>query len=109
MTNDRAREKLLDLVDGKAFDPVLKASPSTYSSERDKDRLRDVQDTTRNTQRSYHEKDKSAQAVYENFLDDLHSEAAKKVHRELRDLNLPTLDDNKDEFEQMANELGVKH
>jgi hypothetical protein len=109
LTNDRAREKLLDLVDGKAFDPVLKASPSTYSSERDKDRLRDVQDTTRNTQRSYHEKDKSAQAVYENFLDDLHSEAAKKVHRELRDLNLPTLDDNKDEFEQMANELGVKH
>jgi hypothetical protein len=109
LTNDRAREKLLDLVDGKAFDPVLKASPSTYSSERDKDRLRDVQDTTRNTQRSFHEKYKSAQAVYENFLDDLHSEAAKKVHRELRDLNLPTLDDNKDEFEQMANELGVKH
>ena len=109
MANDRAREKLLDLLDRKAFDPVLKASPSTYSSERDQDRLRDVQDTTRNTQRSYHEKYKSAQAVYENFLDDLHSEAAKKVHRELRDLHLPTLNDIKDEFEQMANELGVKH
>src|SRR5947209_19702147 len=109
MTNNRAKEKLLDLLDRKAFDPVLKASPSTYSSEHDKDRLRDVQDTTRNTQRSYHEKYTSAQAVYENFLDDLHSEAAKKVHRELRNLNLPTLNDIKDEFEQMANELGVRH
>jgi hypothetical protein len=52
MANDKAGEKLLDLLDRKAFDPVLKASPSTYSSERDKDRLRDVQDTTRNTQRT---------------------------------------------------------
>lgn len=82
MTNDGAREKLLDLLDKKAFDPVLKASANNYRSERDKDRLRDVQDTTRKTQQSYHEKYTSAQAVYENFRDDLHSEAAKKVHRE---------------------------
>lgn len=74
MANDKAKEKLLALLDKKAFDPVLKASPSTYSSERDKDRLQDVQDTTRNTQRSYHEKYKTVQAVYENFRDDLHIE-----------------------------------
>ncbi len=43
MTNDSAREKLLDLLDRKAFDPVLNASPSAYTSERDKEKLRDVQ------------------------------------------------------------------
>lgn len=109
MANDRAREKLLDLLDRKAFDPVLEASADKYSSEHDKARLRDAQDTTRKTQQSYHEKYKTAQAVYENFRDDLHSEAAKKVHRELHDLGLPTVNDIKDEFVQLADELGVKH
>ena len=37
MTNDSAREKLLDLLDRKAFDPLLNASPSAYTSERDKE------------------------------------------------------------------------
>ncbi len=109
MANNKAREKLLDLLDKKAFDPVLKTSPDKYSSERDREKLRDVQATTRNTQRSYHEKYTSAQDVYDNFRDDLHSEAAKKVHSELRALGLPTLNEIQEEFEQLAGELGVGH
>jgi hypothetical protein len=109
MTDNSARKKLLDLLDKKAFNPVLKASPATYSSEKDQEKLRSIQETTRHTQQSYHEKYKTAQAVRDNFRDDLSSGAAKKVHHELKSLNLPTLNDIKDEFEQLANDLGVGH
>jgi hypothetical protein len=104
-----AREKLLALLDTKAFEPVLKASPDDYSSEAEKKKLQDLQQTTRSTQQSYHQKYKTAEKVQEMFRDDLHSEAAQKVHRELRDLGLPTLNDIQDEFEKLADELGVGH
>lgn len=109
MSDKQAREKLLNLLDRKAFDPVLKASPDDYRSESDKKKLRDVQETTRKTQQSYHEKYKTARDVRDNFRDDLSSEAAKKVHRQLHDLGLPTLNDIKDEFEKLADEVGVGH
>ena len=108
MTDNQAREKLLDLLDKKAFDPVLKASPDGYKKESDKKRLEDVQATTRSTQRSYHEKYKTAKVVQDNFRSDLNSRAAKKVHGELRDLGLPTVNDIKDEFENLADSLGVR-
>lgn len=109
MPNKHAREQLLDLLDKKAFDPVLKASPNHYKSESDKQKLRDLQETTRHTQQSYHEKYTTAQDVRDNFRRDLSSEAAKKVHRELRDLGLPTVNDIKNEFEQLADQLGGGH
>ena len=108
MPDNHAREKLLDLLDKKAFDPVLKASPDDYSKESDKKKLQDVQATTRSTQQSYHEKYKTAKDVLDNFRSDLNSHAAQKVHRELRDLGLPTVNDIKDEFENLADELGVR-
>lgn len=108
MSKQEAREQLLDLLDKKAFNPILKASPDDYSSDADKKKLQEVQRTTRNTQQSYHEKYKTAQDVQTNFRRDLSSEAAKKVHRELQHLKLPTLNDIKDEFEQLADKLGVK-
>lgn len=36
------------------------------------------------------------------FEDDLNSEPAKKIHRELKALNLPTLNDVKDDFLQLC-------
>jgi hypothetical protein len=41
------------------------------------------------------------------FKRDLSSTAAKKVHAELRNLKLPTIEDIRDEFEGKAHELGV--
>jgi hypothetical protein len=37
------------------------------------------------------------------------SAAAKKVHAELRSLNLPTIEDIRDQFERKARELGSRH
>ncbi|HEV2108607.1 MAG TPA: hypothetical protein VGR16_10130 [Thermomicrobiales bacterium] len=107
MPTKDAREKLLDLLDRRAFDPVLEASPDDYRSDADKDKLRDLQKTTRSTRDSYHEKYDTAEKVREMFRDDLSSDAAQKVHRELKDLGLPTLNDVKPEFERLADELGV--
>ncbi|MDQ4044737.1 MAG: hypothetical protein M3173_04715 [Chloroflexota bacterium] len=104
MAND-ARQKLLDLLDKKAFDPVLQASPDDYTGD-DKQKLKDLQKTTQSTKESYHEYG-SAEKVREMFRDDLSSDAAQKVHKQLRDLGLPTLQDVKPEFEKLADEVGV--
>ncbi len=106
MSDKDAKGKLLELLDRKAFEPVLNASPDDYKSESDKKELRDLQKTTRSTQQSYHEYG-SAEKVREMFRDDLSSDAAQKVHRRLKDLGLPTLDDIKPEFEKLADDLGV--
>ena len=42
-----------------------------------------------------------------NFRRDLDSEPAKRVHAELRSLDLPTLNDVRDAFERRAEELSV--
>jgi hypothetical protein len=107
MSDNQTRDKLLDLLDKKAFDPVLKASPDDYSKESDKKKLQDVQATTRSTRKSYHEKYKTPKDILDNFRSDLNSHAAKKVHGELRDLGQPTVNDIKDEFENLADKLGV--
>ncbi len=82
MSDQKARDELLSMLDRKAFGPVLKASPDDRKSERDKERLKDLQAMTRKTQESYGTVS-SAEEVRERFRGDLRSEAAKKVHGEL--------------------------
>jgi hypothetical protein len=108
MANDNAREKLLYLIDRKAFEPVLSASPKDYQSDKDRQKLTDAQKTTRSTQHRYHTSYKTAQDVYQNYKDDLSSDAAEDVDRELKALRLPTLRDIKPEVEKLAGQLGVK-
>lgn len=105
--SDNARAKLLDLLDREAFDPVLNASPDDYKDDAQKQKLKDVQSTTQSTKKRYHDNYDSAEKVEEMFRDDLSSDAAKDVHRQLRDLGLPTLNDVKSKFEHLADELGV--
>lgn len=104
MTNP-AREELLDLLDRRAFDPVLEASPDGYP-EGKRDQLRDVQKTTLSTKESYHRYG-SAEKVREMFRDDLHSDAARKTQKQIEQLGLPTLQDVRDEFEKTAERVGV--
>ncbi len=106
--SDDKREKLLELIDKKAFDPILAASADDHTSEADRKKLSDVQKTTRSTQQRYHSSYRTAEDVYSNFRDDLSSDAAQKVDHELRALNLPTLKDIKPEVEKLAKQLGVK-
>jgi hypothetical protein len=105
MTSD-SRDELLRYLERKAFDPVLHAK-AEGRSESEKRRLVDVQKRTRAEVERYH-KYGSAQELVTNFKRDLSSEAAKKVHAELRSLGLPTIEDFREEFEQKARDLGVR-
>lgn len=100
-----ARKQLIDLLEREAFDPVMRASPDGRS-DADKRKLAEMQDKTRaeiDRFRGYG----SASEVVKNFKRDLSSAPAKKVHRELKALNLPTINDVRERFEAKADELGV--
>ena len=102
---ENKKQELFDWLDSRAFQPVLKARPDDYSGGK-KDKLEHVQDATRRERERYQHYS-SAQQLYNVFKDDLSSEEAKEVHADLRDLDLPTLNDCKDEFEKKAQDLGV--
>ncbi|WP_353643228.1 hypothetical protein [Mesorhizobium sp. WSM2239] len=104
MASDAKRQLVEFLID-RAFDPVMKAKPEGRSDS-EKKKLKDVQDATRAEIERF-KRYGSARDVVENFKRDLNSDPAKKVHAYLKALNLPTLNDIKDEFEAKASELGV--
>lgn len=98
-------KKLFDFLDRRAFKPVLDADPDDYSGD-DKRKLEDAQRATRSERKRY-ENYGSADELYRMFHDDLDSEPAKKIHRELKELGLPTLNDVCKEFDKRAHEAGV--
>jgi len=106
MTSVTAKDRLVHLLDRRAFDPVLSRSSDRYDSDVDRRKLADVKDATRSERKRYHSYG-SAEEVKRMFRDDLHSEPAKKIHRELKALGLPTLNDLEAEFNRLCNELGV--
>jgi hypothetical protein len=102
---DTAKDKLVRFLDRRAFDPVLKARPDRYSESQQRT-LEDVQRRTE-TEKDRFEHYGSARDVVVNFKRDLDSEPARKVHRELKNLGLPTIVDIKDEFLRLADDLHV--
>jgi hypothetical protein len=102
---ESAKDKLVRFLDQRAFAPVLKAKAERYS-DNDKRKLEDVQQRTRTEMDRFHHYG-SAEDVVVNFKRDLDSEPAKKVHRELESLGLPTIVAIKDEFLNLARELHV--
>ena len=100
-----AKDTLVEFLDRRAFRPVLQADPANYPESK-RERVRHVQRATEDERERYHHYD-SARKVYEMYRDDLTSDAAKEVHRELQTLGLPTLDDVRDEFERLATQVGA--
>ncbi|HZC38229.1 MAG TPA: hypothetical protein VE221_06110 [Sphingomicrobium sp.] len=99
------KKELFDFLDRRAFKPVLDADLKDYSGD-GKRKLADAQQATRSERERYKHYD-SADELYRMFHDDLSSEPAKKVHRELTELGLPTLNDVRKEFDERAKEAGV--
>lgn len=101
-----AKTELVEFLVHKAFNPILRAEPEGRS-EADKTKLEHVQQATRaeiERFRGYG----SADEVVTNFKRDLNSTPARKIHSELKALDLPTINDLRDEFERKAKDLGVK-
>jgi hypothetical protein len=105
-TMSDAKDKLVHFLEHKAFRPVMDARPDRYPASK-RDTLQDMQRRTQSEIdrfRGYG----SAHEVVVNFKRDLSSEPAKKVHRALHDLGLPTVEDVRDDFEKLAEELHVR-
>lgn len=107
MARGNAKEKLVDFLDKKAFRPILEAAPDRYEVG-ERDMLAHVQKATRREQERYHKEYRSAEEVRQRFREDLDSEPARRVNRELEHLGLPTLPSIEPEFERLCGTLGVK-
>jgi hypothetical protein len=105
MAQRSPKDELVAFLDRKAFDPVLRAKPSDIP-EGKRSALEEVQRATKSERERYHRYG-SADEVIRMFKDDLNSEPAKKVHRKLSELGLPTLNDLRAEFEALAERLDV--
>jgi hypothetical protein len=105
MAHRSPKDELVAFLDRKAFDPVLHAKPSDVPQGK-RAAPEDVQRATEAERERYHRYG-SADEVIRMFEDDLNSEPAKKVHRKLSELGLPTLNDLRAEFEALAERLDV--
>jgi hypothetical protein len=104
MSDESAKRQVAEFLDEKAFQPVLRAKPDDYPPNK-RDKLKHVQRATESERKRYHGY-YSAKKFVQMFHDDLSSDAAKKVDRELKDLRLPTLDDIRDQFDRRARTRG---
>lgn len=107
MSDNQAKDRLLNLLDHRAFEPVLRKSADDYDSDAQRDKLSAVQGATRRERDRYYNDYSSAEDIVDNFHDDLHSEEARDVERDLRALELPALRDIQGEFDKLAEELGI--
>jgi hypothetical protein len=106
--NEKKREELLDFLDSRAFDPVLKTSPDRYNDEELRSKFEDVRRSTESEKHRFHENYRTPSDVKNNYLSDLTSRTAKKKNAELEQLGLPQLPQLRDEFMDLCNKLGIK-
>jgi hypothetical protein len=104
-TKKDARKELIDFIDKKAFDKILKTSPDDYEG-KNKEAAEEVIKKTKAEQKKFHGY-KSAEEVKKNFLENVHSKPAKKLNKEIEHLGLPTLPQLKEDFEKLADKLEV--
>ncbi len=109
MADAGAKNDLVDFLERRAFSPVLKRKPDDYDSDSDRRKLAEVQRATRSELDRYRHEYSSASDVIRNYKDDLTSEPAKKIDRELDALGLPTLRDIEPEFKRKVEELGFDY
>lgn len=107
MRQDEVKEKFLDLLDRKAFDPILRAREEDYSGS-DLQALHHAQTATRREKERFHHYG-GADDVVVNFKRDLHSRQAVRVNDELSRLHLPRLSDIEIDFFQLCDRLGIEH
>lgn len=107
MPGSDARDRLVELLDEKVFRPILETPPGRYSG-RDRQVFEDVREKTERTRDRYRNDYGSAEKVYEMYRSDLSSEPAQRVSHDSHRLKLPALEDVRDQFVDLAREVGVR-
>ena len=107
MNDEDKRKKLVNFLNENALNPILEKSEDDFKSQDKKEKFKDVKRSTESEKERFENYD-SAKEVKDNYLNDLNSEPAKMINRELDDLNLPKLPDYKKEFLNLCEKLEVK-
>ena len=105
MSANDVKKQLLDFINKKAFDPILKTKPEKFK-DKDREAFEEVRRKTENEKKNFEEYG-SADEIKKNYLSNVRSKAAKKVNDQLEKLGLPTMPEHKDEFMELCNKLGV--
>lgn len=108
MAEKSKKKQLVEFLEEKAFEPVIKTRGTNYKGDPEKKMLEHVKRSTRAEEKRYREQYRTASEVKQRFFDDLTSRPAKKVDEELKQLGLPRLPDMKDEFLHLCDRIGVK-
>lgn len=106
LTEKEKQKKLLGFIDGKIFNPILKAKKSKYS-EKDQETLEEVQKKTEEEKKKFQKDYKNSKEIKSNYLSNVNSEPAKKLNKKIKSLDLPTMPEYKDEFQELCEELDV--
>lgn len=106
MSAKDVKQQLLDFINKKAFDPILKANPNKFN-EKDRESFEDVRRKTESEKKQFNEDYTTADEIKKNYLSNVRSKAAKKVNEQLEKLGLPTMPEHKDEFMELCSKLGV--
>lgn len=107
MTNENAREFLLNYLDHKAFSPVINTFHDNYPA-RYWNKVHHLQNEVKGIRKGFYRETATAQDVIGRFYQDLDSDAYRQVSSELKSLNLTTFEDVKPGFEELANQLKVE-
>ncbi len=99
------KEELVRFIDKKAFDVIIETPSDKFKGD-DREKFEDIKRKTQNEKEKFHHY-KSADEVKKNFLQNVRSEPAHKLDKELKKLGLPTLPELKGEFEQLCDKLQV--
>ena len=105
MTERHVAHRLLAYLDEHAFKPVLQADAEHYPPER-RAPLERAQAEVR-LERERMRRAGTPVRIYLAYHEELATPQAPARHRRLRELDLPTLEDLRVDFEQMANDLGI--
>ncbi len=104
---DHKKQRLIELLDMKVFDPILSTSATDFTSQVQRDKFMDLRGTIENEKRRYHEAYHSAADVKNGYLHDVQTPDTEQQDIEADDLELPTLGGVRDELMRLCDELQV--
>jgi hypothetical protein len=84
MAQKEAREKLVEFLDRKVFDPILAKSEDESSAPQEKEKWQDIQASPESEKRRFHQDYRTAEAVKDNYQSDLSSDTGKRISAEAR-------------------------
>ena len=107
MTASSAKQRLLEFLDERVFQPVASADPLSYANPEDRKQLKSVQKRVRETRVRYFADYSNAAEIKVNFTQDLTSKPGQALANDMWLLKLTRFEDVRADFLAICKLLGV--